>query len=132
MALCSVGVASPIGEIFSNDLVGLHAVGPGKVCPILGRCRHIDDMFIFINLQARNISIILLFPINVAKQLYYACSKPESDFSRRRKECEGRCKVLEDDFLLVYKISQSENVKKNNSRPKSQDWRGVLPAAGRR
>jgi hypothetical protein len=111
MALCSVGIASPIGEIFSNGLVGLHAVGPGKVCPILGRCRHIDDMFIFINLQVRNIYIILMLLNIAAKPLYCACSKPKADFFRRRKVCEGRCKVLEDDFLLVYKISQSEIVK---------------------
>jgi hypothetical protein len=111
MALCSAGVASPIGEIFSNGLVSLHAVGPGKVCPILGRCRHIDDMFIFINLQVRNIYIILIILNIAAKPLYCACSKPKADFLRRRKVCEGRCKVLEDDFLVVYKISQSEIVK---------------------
>jgi len=79
--------------------------------PDPGTVSHIDDMFIFINLQVRNISIILMLLNIAAKPLYCACSKPKADFFRRRKVCEGRCKVLEDDFLLVYKISQSEIVK---------------------
>ena len=68
-------------------------------------------MFIFINLDCRNIYIILRFLGSAAKPFYSGFYKPKLDFLRRQMVGKGHIKVLEDEFLMVYKISQNEIMK---------------------